>query len=436
MKFSDLIRLVIKNLRRMKLRTALTVIGVLVGTAAIITLVGIGIGFQKSITGQFEEMGVVKTITVFPERMGRAFAMRPATEGKHEEEMVLDDEAIEKIKKIEGVDGVTPILLLTNAKLQIGNYISEASIMSVNDDMVKQDWYDIEVGEKLKEKDLRGINVGNRVNKTFYNVNTGESISEIEILGEKGKIIAEKYSEEGVTSVTKFPVKIVGILEELGPDDDLRIYIPFELAKRLEKMAGGALFAAKEGEYMSIMVFADSVEKVDRITEKINEMGLNALSMEQILGTISTIFTILTGVLGALGAIALFVAAIGIVNTLVMSIYERFREIGIMKAIGASNSDINKIFLYEAGAIGFMGGVLGVITGYFFGKGLNAIALYFIQTSTSEGLTAFSNLNLFEVPLWLFFGAIIFAILVGIISGVYPARRAARLDPIDALRHE
>ncbi|MBA7605398.1 ABC transporter permease YtrF [subsurface metagenome] len=436
MKFSDLIKLVIKNLRRMKLRTALTVIGVLVGTAAIITLVGIGIGFQKSITGQFEEMGVVKTITVFPERMGRAFAMRPATEGKHEEEMVLDDEAIEKIKKIEGVDGVTPILLLTNAKLQIGNYISEASIMSVNDDMVKQDWYDIEVGEKLKEKDLRGINVGNRVNKTFYNVNTGESISEIEILGEKGKIIAEKYSEEGVTSVTKFPVKIVGILEELGPDDDLRIYIPFELAKRLEKMAGGALFAAKEGEYMSIMVFANSVEKVDRITEKINEMGLNALSMEQILGTISTIFTILTGVLGALGAIALFVAAIGIVNTLVMSIYERFREIGIMKAIGASNSDINKIFLYEAGAIGFMGGVFGVIIGYFFGKGLNAIALYFIQTSTSEGLTAFSGLNLFEVPLWLFFGAIIFAILVGIISGVYPARRAARLDPIDALRHE
>ncbi|MBU2598730.1 MAG: ABC transporter permease [Actinobacteria bacterium] len=436
MKFPDLIRIVIKNLKRMKLRTALTVIGVIVGTAAIVTLVGIGIGFQKSITSQFEEMGMVKTIVVFPESMGRAFAMSPTTEGKHEEEMVLDDKAIKKIEKIEGVEGVSPVLLLTNAKLQIGNYISQASLMSVNDDMMKQDWYNMESGEILKEKDLRAINVGNKVDKTFYNVNTGKSVSEIELLGEKGKLIAEKYSEGGVTSVTKFPVKIVGILKELGPDDDLRIYIPFELAKRLEKMTGGALFAAKEGEYTQLMVFAESVEKVDRITEKLNEMGFTAMSAKQMLGVISTIFLILRAVLGVLGAIALFVAAIGIVNTLVMSIYERFREIGIMKAIGASNKDISKIFLYEAGSIGFMGGVLGVITGFILGKVLNAVASYFINIASSEGYSPFAGMNLFEVPLWLFFGTILFAIVIGIIAGVYPARRAARLDPIDALRHE
>jgi len=436
MKFSDLIRIVIKNLKRMKLRTALTVIGVIVGTAAIVTLVGIGTGFQKSITGQFEEMGMVKTIVVFPESMGRAFAMSPTTEGKHEEEMVLDDKAIKKIKKIEGVEGVSPVLLLTNAKLQIGNYISQASLMSVNDDMMKQDWYDMESGEMLKEKDLRAINVGNKVDKTFYNVNTGKSVSEIELLGEKGKLIAEKYSEGGVTSVTKFPVKIVGILKELGPDDDLRIYIPFELAKRLEKMTGGALFAKKEGEYTQLMVFAESVEKVDMITEKLNEMGFTAMSAKQMLGVISTIFLILRAVLGVLGAIALFVAAIGIVNTLVMSIYERFREIGIMKAVGASNKDISKIFLYEAGSIGFIGGVLGVITGFILGKVLNAVASYFINIASSEGYSPFAGMNLFEVPLWLFFGTILFAIVIGIIAGVYPARRAARLDPIDALRHE
>ncbi len=436
MKFSDLIRIVIKNLKRMKLRTALTVIGVIVGTAAIVTLVGIGTGFQKSITGQFEEMGMVKTIVVFPESMGRAFAMSPTTEGKHEEEMVLDDKAIKKIKKIEGVEGVSPVLLLTNAKLQIGNYISQASLMSVNDDMMKQDWYDMESGEMLKEKDLRAINVGNKVDKTFYNVNTGKSVSEIELLGEKGKLIAEKYSEGGVTSVTKFPVKIVGILKELGPDDDLRIYIPFELAKRLEKMTGGALFAKKEGEYTQLMVFAESVEKVDMITEKLNEMGFTAMSAKQMLGVISTIFLILRAVLGVLGAIALFVAAIGIVNTLVMSIYERFREIGIMKAVGASNKDISKIFLYEAGSIGFIGGVLGVITGFILGKVLNAVASYFINIASSEGYSPFAGMNLFEVPLWLFFGTILFAVVIGIIAGVYPARRAARLDPIDALRHE
>jgi len=434
MKFSDLIKLVIKNLRRMKLRTALTVIGVLVGTAAIITLVGIGIGFQKSITGQFESVGLAKSIQVYPQRLARAMGPIHGTKPTEAEEVPLDDKAIKEISEIEGVEGVSPLINLTNVKLQIGSYISQASTVGANDDMLKQ--LDIEFGKKFKETDLRAIIVGSDISKTFYDINTEKSVDEIELLGEKGRIIVEQYSKEGVTSISKFPVTVVGLLEQSYPDYDLSIFVPFELAERLQKASKGESFALKKGEYMSIMVFADSVEKVDRITEKINEMGLDALSMEQILGTISTIFTILTGVLGALGAIALFVAAIGIVNTLVMSIYERFREIGIMKAVGASNSDINKIFLYEAGAIGFMGGVLGVITGYFFGKGLNVIALYFIQTSTSEGLTAFSNLNLFEVPLWLFFGAIIFAILVGIIAGVYPARRAARLDPIDALRHE
>jgi ABC-type antimicrobial peptide transport system permease subunit len=420
----------------MKLRTALTVIGVLVGTAAIVTLVGIGTGFQKSITGQFEEMGVVKMIVVFPESMARLFATSPSIGVKREEEMKLDDKAIKEISEIEGVEGVSPVIMLTNAKLQIGNYISQASIMGVDEDMIKQDWYDMELGEKLRGKDLRVINVGNKVNKTFYDVNTGEGISEIKLLGEKGKLIAEKYSEEGVTSVTKFPVKIVGILRELGPDDDLRIYIPFELAKRLKKMEGGTLFATKEGEYTQLMVYAESIEKIDSIAEKLNEMGFASMSMKQILGVISTIFLIVRAILGVLGGIALFVAAIGIVNTLVMSIYERFREIGIMKAIGASNKDVSKIFIYEAGSIGFIGGVLGVITGFILGKALNAAASYFINIASSEGYSPLAGMNLFEVPYWLFFGTIIFAILIGIVAGVYPARKAARLDPIDALRHE
>jgi len=434
MKFSDLIRIVIKNLKRMKLRTALTVIGVIVGTAAIVTLVGIGIGFQKSITGQFESVGLVKSIQVYPQKLARAMGPIHGTKPTEAEEVPLDDKVIKEISEIEGVEGICPLITLTGAKLQISNYISQASTVGANDDMLKQ--LDIEFGEKFKETDLRYIIVGSDINKTFYNINTEKSVDEIELLGQKGRIIVEQYSIEGGTSITKFPVIVVGILEQSYPDYDLSIFVPIELAERLLKASKGKSFALREGEYTAIQVFLESVEKVDSIVEKINEMGFNAMSMEQILGTISTIFTILTGVLGALGAVALFVAAIGIVNTLVMSIYERFREIGIMKAVGASNSDINKIFLYEAGAIGFMGGVFGVIAGYIFGKGLNVIASYFIQTSTSEGLTTFSGLNLFEVPFWLFFGAIIFAILLGIIAGVYPARRAARLDPIDALRHE
>jgi putative ABC transport system permease protein len=418
----------------MKLRTALTVIGVLVGTAAIVTLVGIGIGFQKSITGQFESVGLAKTIQVYPQRLARAMGPVSGTRPTEAEEVPLDDKAIKEISEIDGVEGVCPVITLRDAKLQIGNYISQASTIGANDDMLKQ--FNIEFGEEFRETDLRSIIVGSDINKTFYDINTEKSVDKIDLLGEKGRIIVEQTSREGVTSTTKFPVIVVGILEQSYPDYDLSIFVPFELAERLQKASSGEFFALREGEYTSIQVFSESVEKVDSIAEKINEMGFNAMSMEQMLGTISTVFTILTGVLGALGAIALFVAAIGIVNTLVMSIYERFREIGIMKAIGASNSNINKIFLYEAGAIGFMGGVFGVITGYFFGKGLNVIASYFIQTSTSEGFTAFSSLNLFEVPLWLFFGAIIFAILVGIGAGIYPARRAAKLDPIDALRHE
>jgi ABC-type antimicrobial peptide transport system permease subunit len=428
----------------MKIRTALTVVGVIVGTAAIVALVGIGTGFESSITGQFEEMGLVKTIIVFPESMGRAIPIGQmigvTKEIEYEKETVLDDKAIKKIKNIEGVKGVTPVILITNAKLQIGNNISILNMVAVNEYMIKQGWYEMELGEKIKEKDKRAINIGNKVNKTFFNINTGKSISEIELLGEKGNIIiTQDITEEGMAStkkIVKFPVEIVGILKEISVDEDLRIYIPFELAKRLRKISGATLLSLKEGEYMQLMVFSESVENVDRISEKLSKMGFNAMSMNQILGIVSVILIIVRSILGVLGGIALFVAAIGIVNTLVMSIYERFREIGIMKAVGASNKDISKIFLYEAGAIGFFGGVLGVITGFILGKALNAIALYFINKTSPLGYSPFAKISLFEVPYWLFFGSIIFSILVGIVAGVYPAKIAARLDPVDALRHE
>jgi putative ABC transport system permease protein len=132
----------------------------------------------------------------------------------------------------------------------------------------------------------------------------------------------------------------------------------------------------------------------------------------------------------AVGSIALAVASLGIMNTMVMSILERTREIGIMKAIGGSDSDVRRIFLIEAAVIGVIGGIAGLMLGWAVGRIINFGANQYI---VSQGGTAG---NLFSIPAWLIGSAIAFSILVSLGAGAYPARRAARLDPIQALRHD
>jgi putative ABC transport system permease protein len=171
-------------------------------------------------------------------------------------------------------------------------------------------------------------------------------------------------------------------------------------------------------------------QDTEEVEKKIKEMGFNAFSIADLLESQKKAFILLDLFLALVGSIALTVASLGIVNTMVMSILERTREIGVMKAIGASDRDVRGIFLIEAALIGLAGGTGGLLLGWVVGRGINAGANYYLST---QGVPA---ANLFLIPWWLVLGAMAFALAVSLVAGIFPARRAARLDPIQALRHD
>jgi putative ABC transport system permease protein len=185
------------------------------------------------------------------------------------------------------------------------------------------------------------------------------------------------------------------------------------------------------GKYASIYVRVGNMADLDSVrTILTKDMGLSVFSLGDVLKNIRRGFLVLDSVLAAVGTVALFVAALGIVNTMVMSILERTREIGIMKAIGASDTDISGVFLAEAAAIGVLGAVFGLILGWLVTRVANAVVNARLIPHGQEPV------NLFYFPLWLILGAVGFSVLMSLLAGMYPAGRAARVDPVKALRHD
>jgi len=183
----------------------------------------------------------------------------------------------------------------------------------------------------------------------------------------------------------------------------------------------------------------DNANNVDLVSNKLKELDVSTQSFKSIFESILKIFSIVATVLGAFGLIALIVAAIGIINTMVMATYERTREIGVMRATGASQKAVSQIFTWEAGLIGLLGGVIGIGIGLcgqtLIGFILNNYVLTKIDVS-SDPILASGAKNLFSTPLWLPLGIMGFTMLLGLFAGLLPAQKAARLDPVEALKYE
>ena len=182
--------------------------------------------------------------------------------------------------------------------------------------------------------------------------------------------------------------------------------------------------------YASLSVRAKSPSQVEALETSIKKMGFNAFSLLDASKSLRTFFTVFDSLLGIFGCLALAVATLGIVNTLVMAILERRREIGVLKALGAADSDVQQLFFLEAGVMGFFGGIFGVLFGWLLGRAVTFGTNVYLQRQN------LNPIELSSVPLWLVFSALIFAILVSLAAGLYPASRAAKLNPVDALRYE
>jgi len=401
----DFFALSVSNLRRRKLRSWLTMIGIFIGIAAVVSLISLGQGLQDYISEQFEVMGANKLI-VLP---GSGIGLASASAEK------LTSKDLDVIKKTRGVDIVAELVYGVSF-LEFNDEVKRVFVIGLPTEKVADIFrdmqgFEVEKGRELKEDDKDKVVVG-------YLVAKDKSVFEkgVEL---RDKIIIEKKE-----------FRVVGIMRQIGnPQDDSQVYIPLETAKKLfekEDEIDTIYVQVKEG-FETKDVAEDIKKELRRARDE--EKGKETFSIqtfEQILETFQNVFNVVQAVLVGIAAISLLVGGIGIMNTMYTSVLERTREIGTMKAIGAKNSHVMIIFLIESGLLGLTGGIIGVLIGIGLAKFAEYLAAAFLGTTLLQASTN---------PM-IFLGALAFSFVIGSASGLLPALQASKLNPVDALRYE
>ena len=431
MRFSDLFSLILDNLNRRKGRVVLTAVGVVIGTAAVVTLVSLGLGLQKNATSQLWGISDLSSIQVspgYPQNMQGAISESDIKK--------IDDSSIAKIQAIPGVSLVViQDYFRGGANIGFERLESYASLAGVNIDDMAQ--LGLEASQGVTKIERGKVVIGSWIPRNFYNPQQRPNDPPPEppdLMGKTLKIVLTKWSSDGVESKKTVMLEVVGVLKETRGPSDGNIYLTLnEVNAWNEWMTGKKIDRRKEG-YNQLIVKASDPKQTTEITQQINDLGLQAYSPQSTVQGINSFFTMMQVVFGGVGAISLLVAAIGIANTMTMAILERTREIGIMKAIGASNKNILSIFLGEAAGIGFLGGIGGVLLALLISVVINTFASS--QTGGgSMGMMGGGSLAT-VTPWWLPIFSVLFATIVGLLSGLYPALNAAMLMPVNALKYE
>ena len=389
-------------------------------------MISVGIGMNEGYKEQAEQMGSLNVIDVY--------TPWSSDSGK---KVQLDTKTIEEIRKIPGVEAVSPTI---NEYLTIidGRYAAGVSVVGIDPAAMEAMEYKIGWGRPLQEGDSMALVLGAYAKEEFYNPKQSSRYrysqsNNIEINLEEDKFKITTDSGYGTNnadnSIKPSKIEIVGEMDQM----DQNAYNSFMPIKDLEKLIDerdkaqdvSAKDKRKKGIYDNLKVKVENMEDVDSVQEKIKDMGFEASSLKEYLNYMQETSRMLQTVLGAIGAISLLVAAIGITNTMVMSIYERTREIGVMKVIGATLSDIKKLFLTEAAFIGFLGGIAGIIISLIVSKIVNIVAVGMGQAS-----------NISRIPIWLALAGVVFATFIGILAGYLPAKRATNLSALTAIRTE
>ena len=392
----DLISESSKNLKRAGIRTYLTLLGVVIGIAAIVSLLSIGAGLGVAVEGQLDSLGG-QTIFVIPG-------------GIQNIRTVLNEKDVDRLRGLSGVESVAPIYS-TSAVLEFNDEKINISVSAANANEAElfdnTGFFDVSEGRDFAKNESSSVLIGSKIAKEYFEkeINVRKQV----------KINGEYY-------------KVIGILKPQaqsfggGPDTGGTVFMSLDALKRISpNPKPGIIFVTSDSK----TGVTDTVDEIkDYFDDKYGDDSVNVLSSEEILDQVNSLLGAITLFIAGLASISLLVGGIGIMNAMITSVLERTQEIGLYKALGASNKKILTLFILEAAFIGLIGGVIGTLLGF----GL-AELIAIIGTQSGFALFAAKNIDIIVLGLG-------FSIVVGVISGFYPALRASKLDPVEALRYE
>jgi putative ABC transport system permease protein len=470
MKLPDLAELAVRNLRESILRNSLTTIGISVGVASLVAMLSLGIGLQQLASRRLMKSGLFDTVVVTSRRDLRNFGHEEDRNAPvPAESRILDEPTRIEIEHLPNVMEAYPdIRFITELRYDDKPHLTMVAALPASaqsndafDNVQGKFFSSATAPEAILQKSFAEELLGKTPKTGLDETNVAELAPPL-----LGKELIMRYArrEAAQSAAAQNPqakesafggdhlagsaysvvsreqkLKIVGVAD-LDPESmrgptRARVFLPLKLAESLHVMQPTDLreisrASSDQPVYSSVSVRVKNPGGIQPVEDAIKKMGFNTFSILDASRSIQQFFKVLDVFLGIFGSLALAVAFIGIVNTLVMAILERRREIGIMKAIGASDGDVKSLFFAEAGAMGILGGIAGVALGWAIGQVIN------LGTNVYLKRQSFPPEHFWSVPWWLVGFAILFSFLVSLAAGLYPAARAARLDPVQALRYE
>ena len=454
MKPRDLSDLALRNLREAILRNSLTTLGIAVGVASLVAMLSLGVGLQQLASKRLSQSGLFDSVFVTPRMNLRGMGRDAMPAPTDKPPRLLDENARQEIARLPNVVEVYPqIRFFTEVRYDGKPFATMVAGMPASSkasgsfDGMQGSFFSGDGAYEtiLQSEFAKELNpqtsalIGKELVLRYAE---RQSLPQDSANSSATPPSSNSASLPGGFSVVpkEMRLRIVGVVDTepasgFGGYGNGRLLIPLQVAMTLRAAQINDLRDIVRGTasaqtFASLTVRAKGPAYVEALEASIKNMGFGAFSLLDASKSLATFFRVLDMLLGIFSSLALFVATLGIVNTLVMAILERRREIGVLKALGASDRDVKQLFFFEAGVMGLFGGIFGAFLGWLIGRALT------FGTNVYLHRRDLPSVEITSVPWWLVLGAIAFAVFVSLVAGLYPASRAARLNPVEALRYE